>query len=92
MVCSYLTFPDKCFDCYSTFPSGMEEVSLYTYLKQCHLLVKIVFPSEGEREISVKDVKDRMSFEDKHVNIENSRTAEFFETYMEEIHSRNVGE
>ena len=64
---------------------GMDEVSLTTFLRTIPSLIKVVFPREAERVILADEVKELMTFEDRSENEQNGRTAEFYESYIDEL-------
>ena len=62
----------------------MEEVQLHSFLKKYPNLVLHVFPTDAERVVSGKEIKESFSFED-NLNEEQQRTVEFFKTYIDDI-------
>ena len=64
---------------------GMDEVSLTTFLRRTPSLIKVVFPREAERVILADEVKELMTDEDRGENEQNGRTAEFYESYIDEL-------
>ena len=64
---------------------GMDEVSLTTFLRTNPSLIKVVFPREAERVILADEVKELINFEDRSENEQNGRTAEFYESYIDEL-------
>ena len=62
----------------------MEEVKLHSFLKKYPKLVLHVFPTDAERVVSGKEIKDAFSFED-NLNEEQQRTVEFFKTYIDDV-------
>ena len=54
----------------------MEEVKLHSFLKKYPKLVLHVFPTDAERVVSGKEIKDSFSFED-NLNEEQQRTVDF---------------
>ncbi|XP_074629317.1 uncharacterized protein LOC141886915 [Acropora palmata] len=62
----------------------MEEVQLHSFLKKYPNLVPHVFPTDAERVVSGKEIKESFSFED-NLNEEQQRTVEFFKTYIDDI-------
>ena len=54
----------------------MEEVQLHSFLKKYPNLVLHVFPTDAERVVSGKEIKDSFSFEE-NVNEEQQRTVDF---------------
>lgn len=71
--------------------TGMEEVSLISFLKRVPLLINALFPADNERHILAATVLNVMSFEDKETCTENKRTADFFVSYIKEIELRARG-
>lgn len=63
----------------------MEEVSLTTFLRRSPSLIKVVFPREAEKVILAEEVKELLSFENRRDNEQNRRTAEFYESYIDEL-------
>lgn len=62
----------------------MEEVQLHSFLKKYPNLVLHVFPTDAERVVSGKEIKESFSFED-NLNEEQQQTVEFFKTYIDDI-------
>lgn len=62
----------------------MEEVQLHSFLKKYPNLALHVFPTDAERVVSGKEIKESFSFED-NLNEEQQRTVEFFKTYIDDI-------
>ena len=62
----------------------MEEVQLHSFLKKYPNLVLRVFPTDVERVVSGKEIKDSLSFED-DLNEEQQRTVGFFKTYIDDV-------
>ena len=62
----------------------MEEVKLYTILKKFPSLVQVVFPTDAERVLSGKEIKEAFEFE-AALNKEQERTLGFFKSYIDEI-------
>ena len=62
----------------------MEEVQLHSFLKKYPNLVLHVFPTDAERVVSGKEIKESFYFED-NLNEEQQRTVEFFKTYIDDI-------
>ena len=62
----------------------MEEVQLHSFLKKYPNLALHVFPTDAERVVSGKEIKESFSFED-NLNEEQQRTVEFFKTFIDDI-------
>ncbi|CAB4003282.1 Hypothetical predicted protein, partial [Paramuricea clavata] len=70
--------------------TGMEEVSLISFLKRVPLFKNTVFPMDAERYVLAERVLDVLMYEDKDVCEENKTTAEFFVSYIKEVELRKV--
>ena len=62
----------------------MEEVQLHSFLKKYPNLALHVFPTDAERVVSGKEIKESFCFND-NLNEEQQRTVEFFKTYIDDI-------
>jgi hypothetical protein len=71
--------------------TGMDEVSLTTFLIKCSSLSKLVFPEENERIIKAKEVINCMLFQEREESEANQLAADFFLRYIEEIDKKQEG-
>ncbi|XP_015768058.1 PREDICTED: uncharacterized protein LOC107346752 [Acropora digitifera] len=67
---------------------GMDALSLHSFLTKVPCLVELAFPTEKDRKINKEEVKACLQFDGKEANVDNERTAAFFEHYIDELNGR----